>query len=499
MPTGRVPVEPPVEIDIILAHQDHGIGIIEVKGYVPEIVNGEWLSPYGPTGSGGATSQLRRNRYALRDFLQTSVPEAGRLHIDAAIAFVNASGTKSNSQPTDITEDQLIWSDDLETIDHSVMRFMRRGRQGRPMYDDDVFSKIITAIRPNVEFDAAPGAYTGWARERIENYTAAQTRVVERLDGNRRVFVSGGAGTGKSRVALAWARRAAIRDDRVLLACFNEPLGAEMARRVSDIDNVMAGPFLRLALGLPGIPHLEVPDDANSDFWDNDVQGHLHRHWPQVSVRFDTIVIDEAQDFSPAWLAMLEWLLDPDGPRRMLLAGDADQELHQRGFVVPRPEDGWTLCELSSNTRNSLGIARILRQRLHGPPAPAALPRSTHIHFSAVTETDELIALVRAEALRLKGEGFTTRDIAVVCLDSAIRDSLRAVSEFVSFEEAVSGGVVCETARRLKGLEYGAVILCASRWPINDTVLYVGVSRAVFGLSVFGPVELGERLGLSAD
>jgi hypothetical protein len=40
------------------------------------------------------------------------------------------------------------------------------------------------------------------------------------------------------------------------------------------------------------------------------------------------------------------------------------------------------------------------------------------------------------------------------------------------------------------------VILVASKWPIDDTVLYVGVSRAVLGLTAIGPRELGERLGL---
>ncbi|MEZ5249938.1 MAG: hypothetical protein R2713_12230 [Ilumatobacteraceae bacterium] len=27
--------------------------------------------------------------------------------------------------------------------------------------------------------------------------------------------------------------------------------------------------------------------------------GHLQRHWPEIAQRFDTIVVDEAQDFGP--------------------------------------------------------------------------------------------------------------------------------------------------------------------------------------------------------
>lgn len=180
----------------------------------------------------------------------------------------------------------------------------------------------------------------------------------------------------------------------------------------------------------------------------------------------------------------------------MLLTGDIDQELHSRGFTVPRTEDGWTLCELSVNTRNSRGVARILRNRFDGPTAPAALPESTHVSFRAVGDLDELASTVRAEVLALLNVGFASDGIAVVCLDSTVRDFLREAPMFVPFEEAGDGGIICETARRLKGLEFSVAILVASRWPVDDTVLYVGVSRAVFGLSVFGPAALGKRLGI---
>ena len=38
--------------------------------------------------------------------------------------------------------------------------------------------------------------------------------------------------------------------------------------------------------------------------------------------------------------------------------------LYERGFRVPSPDDGWTVCELVTNCRNSHQIARLL-QRHH--------------------------------------------------------------------------------------------------------------------------------------
>jgi len=498
MPTVRIAESPPVEIDIVVAHPTHGVGIIEVKGYTPRIEAGLWKERYDGDRSGGPVAQMLRNRYALRDLLRGAIPELSHLQVDSAVAFPNASGFAGEERSADIDPDQLIWSADIFTIDSSLLRFMTRGRSGTSMFADGIFGQIVRTIRPTVEFDADPAAYVRWGEGRIESYSGAQIRTLERLDANRRVYVTGGAGTGKSRLALAWARRAALRGEHTLLVCFNEPLGAEFQRRIGMMNNLRTGPFLRLALSLDGIPHKSEPADAGTDYWNNEVHGHLHLHWPQVTERFDTIIVDEAQDFSPSWLAMLTSLLDPDGPQRMLLAGDADQELHQRGFLAPQSQDGWTLCELVVNTRNSFEIAQLLRNRLGGPLAPPALPLSTHLRFTPVEDDTSLIAAVRAEVLALQQAGFDEASIAVACLDSASRDLLRANTGFVSFEEAGPGLVVCETVRRLKGLEYSSVILVSSRWPIDDTLLYVGISRAVFGLSVIGPPQLGDRLRLSS-
>jgi hypothetical protein len=501
MPTVMIDDDPPVEIDMVLAHPIHGVGIIEVKSYPPRVVNGTWIEPYEKRGTGGPIGQLRRNRYSLRDLLDETCAHLGRHHVESAIAFVNASGFKGDERPTDLEDGHIIWSTDLDVIDSALMRFMQRGRQGTLMFGDGGFADVIRAIRPTVEFESDPAGYTRWGADRLEAYSGAQIRSLERLDMNRRVFVTGGAGTGKSRLALAWARRAAIRGERTLMVCFNEPLGIEFERRLGAIENLDAGAFLPLALELDGIPPLDRPaDDASAGvlqtFWNNEVQGHLHVHWPEVTDQYDTIVVDEAQDFSPSWLAMLEALLDPDGSRRMLLVGDAEQELHQRGFQPPRPEDGWTVCELTSNTRNALEIARLLRNRFNGPPAPAALPSATHLRYDRIEGMDQLTASVRAELSELASAGFDSSDVVVATLDHDARDHLRASEGFVPFDEAGPGDIVCETVRRLKGLEFAAVVLVASHWPIDDTLIHVGVSRAVFGLTVIGPAELGERLRL---
>ena len=108
---------------------------------------------------------------------------------------------------------------------------------------------------------------------------------------------------------------------------------ANLAPRSLSIIATTANGALRLitdsGVQTPATADEDAPDDVVGAFWRNQVQGHLHQHWADIVEQYDTIVVDEVQDFSQAWLAMLETLLDPDGPRRFLLVGDANQELYK--------------------------------------------------------------------------------------------------------------------------------------------------------------------------
>ena len=99
----------------------------------------------------------------------------------------------------------------------------------------------------------------GLARIRLETICADQVRALEALDANRRVVVTGAAGTGKTRLAMAWARRALARNERVLLTCYNDPLGDDMRSRLPDDRDLVVGSFFDVALAMEGLPPLEVP------------------------------------------------------------------------------------------------------------------------------------------------------------------------------------------------------------------------------------------------
>ncbi|MTA15196.1 MAG: hypothetical protein F2534_21595, partial [Actinobacteria bacterium] len=77
-----------------------------------------------------------------------------------------------------------------------------------------------------------------------------------------------------------------------------------------------------------------------------------------------------------------------------------------------------------------------------------------------------------------------------------VRDRLRSDHAFVRWEDSDDRTIICETVHRSKGLEFDYVVLAAVNNDMSDALLYVGVSRAIAGLTVIGPRALAERLGL---
>jgi hypothetical protein len=263
---------------------------------------------------------------------------------------------------------------------------------------------------------------------------------------------------------------------------------------------VVAGPFFATALQLAGMPELEIPDDADSAFWDYTAVGHLHQHWHQVSERFDTIIIDEAQDLSPAWIAQLSQLLDAAGPRRILMVADDDQRLFERGFELPTSDDGWTRCELAYNCRNTTQIADLLRRAFRGAPPPGGGPESD-ITWSEVADLDDVERHVGDWVDRIiDDDGHAPQRVLVVTFSSRVRDHLREKFAFVPWEGGEDATIICENVHRVKGLEFDHVMLVAGPdCRTTDQLLYVGISRAVVSLSIVGPRALGVSLGLVGE
>ena len=483
------------EMDVVVAHPRDGLAVVEVKAHRPTIRDGLWHANGGPMGP-QPHEQARENAYALRRRIRAFHPTLARVRVEYAVAFPNVAEIRGHL-PVDVDRTQVLTSTDLDDCLDAIERMVMR-RSGSPLGDFGI-EKLVELLRPNCEFRYDPEALARHARARLDELCARQTQALESLDLNRRVCVTGAAGTGKSRLAAAWARRSLLRDERVLLTCFNIPLAESFRQRLGESDQLRIGAFHEVALALDGMPPLDIPDTASREWWDTVEIAHLHVHWHEITDRFDTIIVDEAQDFRPAWIDLLERLLDRAGPRCLLLLADTSQEVYVRGFEVPLADDGWTRAELTGNCRNTSDIASLLHHSFGGAVAPIGGPESEDVRWIEAADLDAISDAVGDALDHLEDREHAASTVLVATIRSAVRDRLRQDYAFVAWDEGDPMAIVCENVHRIKGLEYDHVLLVAHDpdGDVPDDLLYVGASRAVMSLTVIGSPAVGDRLGIA--
>jgi hypothetical protein len=195
------------------------------------------------------------------------------------------------------------------------------------------------------------------------------------------------------------------------------------------------------------------------------------------------------------WIELLTRVLDPNGPRRMLLLADQSQEVYERGFTLPESDDGWTRCELAANCRNTFDIASLLRRRFGGAVAPVGGPESEDVRWVQASDLDGAVDAVGDALDALEDRDHAASTMLVATFTRSVRDRLREVHSFVRWEDSDPMAILCETVHRVKGLEFDHVILVVHDDEVRDELLYVGLSRAVMRVTIIGPPAIEARLG----
>jgi hypothetical protein len=473
------------EMDIVLLHSSHGIVLVEVKSFPMRIDGGRFFYEDGGEVDKDPMAQVAAQRQHLTSLLSPIDPHVFS-KIRVAIATPSTIAVEGALPPA-LRAEQLLDAAKLADPEGAILDLVFSDTHSVPL-GEEAFARIISCLAPSATLDTSPAGIRAVARARMERRLEIETRVLETLDENRRVLVTGGAGSGKTRLALAWARRAAGRGERVLVTCYNDPLGHAIAEELVSMEDVVAAPFLRYLAAAPGPPPLgeQGPVEDPRDYWRR-VEHHAMEHVSSIEDSFDTIVVDEVQDFSPLWLALLEELLDPDGPQRIMLVGDPGQSIRRTGMPMVGERPGWVRAELLRNNRNAPAIAALLRSKLGGAPSPNAEPFASPIVRREADDDDAIVDAV-AEALSTNEDEQTW----VLATSSHLRDLLRHRLGLVSWEGR-HDGTVGETVHRVKGLEVERVVLVvADEVDVERCrqLLYAGASRALESLEVVGSARV---------
>ena len=493
----------PYEIDFLLVNPQYGLIGIEVKGGAVDVKDGEW---YRKESRGGEfhfepspPRQAQNAAFQLRDALKGNHPSFRNLKVAHGVALPDVDAV-TGALPLEVTREMLFLAGDMTQIEEKVIACIETA-QARHYFSDLLLQNFFQIVLPSSKMVFQPDAQRTIYREILNHISLEQVRAMASLDENNRVVVQGSAGTGKTRLAILWARLAMKRGEKTLLTCYNDPLADFLNATSGDQQLPVIQPFLRLIQKLDGISELVEPTEPieKDTFWNETLPHHVLANIGKIQPMFDTIVVDEAQDFAQSWIAILEALLSSDG--KLLCVADMAQDLYQRGYQPPLGDPLWTKGRLAVNCRNTRQIALLLK-KIGGAQPATACPTGDPVRFVSVRSEQEALAEVRNLITNhIEFHKRKLSDLVIVCRSASERQKLRGLSTDVvvisNWKNRGLEHVACETFRRIKGLEADHVVVVGFDGDYLVQELYVAASRARRTLTIIASPAVGGLVGLA--
>ena len=360
---------------------------------------------------------------------------------------------------------------------------------------DAVVDLLAGSFPPQVELLAAAAAH----EQRAQQMTRDQARVLESLRDWPRLRVVGGAGSGKTWLALEQARRRARAGEKVALLCYSRGLGRYLEKVTQTWPRRDRPAYVGLFHQLPLRWGAEPGADDDSDYWERRLPLRLRELADErgPAELFDTVVVDEAQDFSDLWWPSLLHCLRDRERGGLLAFMDDSQRVFGRGGIAPIDLPPFRLDENLRSTKQiaqlfgAFGAERLRPRGLAGAPV-------------RVVDVPEEDAVAAAEDVvdALLDEGWQPGQVALLTTGRRHPEQANTVgvAGYDAYWDAFFAGddVFYGHVLGFKGLERTVVVLAVNGFRDADRarqMLYTGLSRARALLVVVGPRAEVEHLG----
>ena len=341
------------EADFILVHPQYGAIIVEVKGGGIDVEAGRWTS----TGRKGVFDikdpyvQASASKVALHKWL---LSELG-LYIPTAHCVVFPDYSNIASLGPHAPKDITITPVDFSTIEEKLGSIVDFWKISATLSKSEIQS-VINALAPRVSARRTLADEAFDAHSSLIELTQEQIRAFAAMRRNRRAVIFGGAGTGKTILALEKASEFADQGGRVLFLCYNRLLATRLALD-SRVKNTTVKTFHSFCAEEMRNAKLPMPANPTQKWWEDTSSECLLEALSTTSRVFDAIVIDEGQDFSRDWIETVEMAGANGAETPFYIFADENQTLWQRNWS-PHPD--WPIYELTVNCRNTDQIAKKL-------------------------------------------------------------------------------------------------------------------------------------------
>lgn len=494
------------EADFIVIAPTLGVFILEIKsggigfdGTNWSFTNHEHKTNYKQRGP---FEQAREAMFEIERILTEKLGDcftAQRIHYSYGVIF-----TDEYSFPAErMTEDES-WrllqrkdnNDYCAFIKYLAKRFNEElieiGKRPPNKLTADDAKDIATTLRPIVECTVPLKSFLSQSEEDIINYTKEQLECLDDIFSNDRVVVNGGAGTGKTLIAIEEAKQIADYSQRVGVLCFNKNLASYIRLNVDaeKIEVYSIHAFMsRYCKEILKSDFVEVNETNKATYYSYILPQQMMLALSDKEKKFDYLIIDEFQDLcTEQYLQVFDMLLKDglsegkftffgDFARQAIYLSTPDLKLLQK-FTY------YTNKMLTKNCRNtkSIGVEliKITGYTDKGYRLQAAGEPVEYVRYTNKKEAGEkLMDVLRT----LKNKGI--KNSATLILSPYVRD--KSVVGLVDPDKYLIGDysniadaffASFSTIHAYKGLESQIVILVDIEDYSKTNLMYIGISRA---------------------
>lgn len=337
------------EIDFAIVNPAGNLLLIEQKsGFLSETPEG--LAKQYANKEKPVPVQMARSAEALRNRL-FNYCKADKPHLDSLLYCPDY--TVKHPGTAGIDPARIIDASRRELLAQVIRSLLPEQDPARPVADD-----VHRFLCNELKLVADVSTLVGHAQTLYTRLSGGLTEWARCIECEPfRLRVIGTAGSGKTQLALNVLQDAVQAGRRPLYVCYNRPLADHVALIAPAGASVATYHQLcdRILRSSGQVPDFSQPGAFQA------LETFMARYQPDENWLFDELIIDEGQDFQPAWRDNLLRLLKPAG--RAWWLEDPMQNLYGR---PPVELPGWVILRAQTNYRTPKDILGFL-QRLVGP------------------------------------------------------------------------------------------------------------------------------------
>jgi hypothetical protein len=509
------------EADFVVISSE-GILILEVKSGGVACRDGRWIftDKHGQSNSKleGPFKQASTAKFAVKEIVEKDRTLRGFLYGYGVIMPDEDFRQEGSEIDLNVLLPASRYHTNLgEYIDHLSRYWQeelarKHGRNPRRP-DMKTLERVRQMLRPDIRSAyTLNSALTNLEKEQVE-LTEEQSRILQRLDSNPRTFVTGGAGTGKTLLAVDKAVRLTKEGKKVLLLCYNRLLGEHIhssVRRLCPDGHIEAQSihswFNQIVAGAGMELPVQADGQSDKEFYEEVYPQKCMDALVELDTEpFDTVLLDEGQDLLRAgYLEAVDLSLRgglEEGSWHIFM--DPLQNIFKSDLqnALERLENfGFARFPLTINCRNTLEVATATAT-FSGFMAPLDGALEGGERDDTFYESDDmLLAGIEKKIEQLRDGGVDRKDIVILSryrhVNSAIAvtDKIAgmAVNDLTESRSPRKNSLDFSTVHGFKGLERRAVIAVDMVNLLDEEsrlLHYCGLSRARGYLACFIPTS----------